>query len=135
MVVSRNTANVYDALNRVSQVTDPNNGITVVVIPTTPQQEQLIHDAMSSSIRKPYFLGLHDCSTSVLDALNGAGVAVAQTLQALSGDAPLILTPAALLNIVSQIPGDISIKSKIHGSDFAGVCHRCVPPLIMQRSL
>jgi hypothetical protein len=79
--------------------------VAVVVIPTTVQQEQLIHDAMSNTIKQPYFLGLHDCSTSVLDALNGAGVAVAQTLQALSGDAPLILTPAALLSIVSQIPG------------------------------
>jgi hypothetical protein len=65
--------------------------VVVVVLPTTQQQEQLIHNAMSNSIKQPYFLGLYDCSTSVLDALYGAGVAVAQTLQALSGDAPLSL--------------------------------------------
>lgn len=80
--------------------------VVVVVIPTTPAQEQSIHNSMSQTLHQGnYFLGLNDCSTSVLNAINGAGVALAQTLQAYSGDAPVILTPAQLLSILTDIPG------------------------------
>jgi hypothetical protein len=41
----------------------------------------------------------------VLDALNEAGVGIQELLRELSGDAPVILTPAELLKIVSTIPG------------------------------
>jgi RHS repeat-associated protein len=85
--------------------------VAVVVLPTTPAQEQIIHNGMAQRLRGGgCFLGLKDCSTSVLDALNEAGVGVEELLRELSGEAPVILTPAELLKIVSDIPG-----AKIYG--------------------
>ncbi len=47
----------------------------------------------------------NNCTTAVLNALLSANVAVQQTLDAYSADTPAILTPNALLNIVTAIPG------------------------------
>jgi hypothetical protein len=76
----------------------------VVILPTTPDQESAIIQAMNSYGGTPYSAVDHNCATAVTDALGRAGI-VDQTPYNPNGPPAAPNLPSSLLMLALQQPG------------------------------